>query len=486
MAIQMLSLREKLAYCLGGVANNYMGNALNLLAIPIFSIGLGVEAWKIGLAMGIPRIWDAITDPIMGHISDSWRGRWGRRKPFLLWGSLAAGISFALLWLPGLDWSKDAIFWWFLGLSLVYYTAFTVFSIPFLALGPEIAATAESRTSLQSLRAFISAIFSLAMPWFYAACFWKWEALSGSGPLMQRLTEVVLYKGAEGELGGYRIVGFGLAAVMTVLGLATLACRENPLGAAPQLGGFRTSLKAVLANRPFVLLSATLLTTFLGIFLVMPMATYVNIYHIYGGDKAAASAMLAQVGTVQSLLGIATVPLLWWLIRKFGAVRMFQTFMLVTALSFGIKYWTYTPAYPWLQLLPLTLWQLAWSGTMLTFNVILGDICDYDEYLTGLRREGIYGAVNQMLFKIAIGVSTALSGLLLDFSGIMPQASTQTTAAVWLLRIEFSFVPFAIMLVSLAVFQFYPLGDRRANEIRAELKERRSAAQASPASSVIA
>jgi GPH family glycoside/pentoside/hexuronide:cation symporter len=229
----------------------------------------------------------------------------------------------------------------------------------------------------------------------------------------------------------------------------------------------------LLRNRPFVFLTGTLIFTMFGIFLVMPMATYVNIYHIFGGDQAAAATLLAKVGTIQALAGIALVPIAGYLIAKFGAGRLMTVFLVITAASFAIKYWTYTPANPWLQVIPLVMWAFSWAGVMLAFNVMLGDVCDLDDLNTGERREGIYGAINQFLTKLMIALSTALSGALLSLSGIVAGAAQQTLEAIWWLRIEFSILPFVIALLGGAAFFFYPLSDRRANEVRDELARRR-------------
>src|SRR3989339_354745 len=90
----------KLAWASGSLANVMMGNVINYLAYPIYVIGLGVSPVFLGWAMGIPRIWDAITDPVMGHISDNTRSRWGRRRPYILIGAILSGVVFALLWMP--------------------------------------------------------------------------------------------------------------------------------------------------------------------------------------------------------------------------------------------------------------------------------------------------------------------------------------------------------------------------------------------------
>jgi len=468
-------LPEKLAYSMGGVANGYMSNILPALALPIFSVGLGVEAWKVGVALAVPRLWDAITDPLIGHLSDSCKSRMGRRRPFILAGAIAVFATYSLLWLPTPEWSSDNIFWWFMVTSFLYYTATTVFAIPYIAIGYEIAADSVERAKLMTFRSVISSIFSLGMPWIYAMCFWNWGALTGNLPWGERLPALVVsQQGAQLEPPGYQIVGVALAAFMALAGICAFFCKENPSAVATQRNQFFHSFVLALRNRPFIFLTGTMILTMFGIFLVMPMATYVNIYHIFNGDQSRAATLLAQVGTVQALAGIALVPVAGFLIARFGAARLMTVFLAITAGSFAIKYWTYTPAYPWLQVIPLILWAFSWAGTMLAFNVMLGDVCDLDDLNTGERREGIYGAINQFLTKLMIALSTALSGVLLSWSGILPGAATQSPEAVWWLRIEFSILPFLIALLGAAAFFFYPLSDKKANEVRAKLRQHKS------------
>lgn len=461
---------------MGGVANNYMANVLPGLALPIFSVGLGVEAWKVGLALALPRIWDALTDPLIGHLSDSCKSRWGRRRPFILAGALASLATYALLWVPTPEWSADVIFWWFMCTSFLYYTATTVFAIPYIAIGYEIAADSVERAKLMTFRSVTSQVFSFGLPWIYAMCFWNWGALGGGGSMAERLGALVAARapGAVLEPPGYQIVGLLVAVFIGIAGVCAFFCKENPAAVATQRDQFFQSLGLALKNKPFVFLNGTLIFTMFGIFLVMPMATYVNIYYLFEGDQSKSASLLAQVGTIQAVAGIALVPVAGMLISRFGAARLMRLFLFVTAVSFAIKYWTYTPANPWLQAIPLVMWAFSWAGVMLAFNVMLGDVCDLDDFQTGERREGIYGAINQFLTKLMIVLSTALSGVLLSFSGIVAGAASQTPEAVWWLRIEFSILPFLVVLLGSIAFYFYPLSDARAHEVRLELKKRKS------------
>ena len=261
---------------------------------------------------------------------------------------------------------------------------------------------------------------------------------------------------------------------MGVCGAAALLCRENPEVKRPEKHDFIKSLRMAFSNRPFVLLTGALVFAMIGIWTVQGIATYINIYHVFGGDKSKAGNWTGIVGSIQTGISLVMVPILGLLISRFGAARLMKLFLMISALSFASSYWTYTPLNPWLQLIPLLIWAFGWTGTMLSMSVMIGDICDYDEFTSGVRREGIYGAINQFITKFGNGLAMLISGLLLSFSGIDKTASIQPPDAVWVLRVEFAVVPLITIILAATIFFFYPLTDRRADEIRESIKARKS------------
>ena len=154
---------QKAAWGLGGLTND-MVNALWVLAMPIFSVGLGVKAVWIGVALALPRIWDAISDPLMGHISDNTRSRFGRRRPYIFVGAIGLGLSFALLWLPSRDWSEPVLLAWFIGMSLLFFTFLTIWSIPWNALGLELTPDVKERNGVQAARSWFATGAAFIIP----------------------------------------------------------------------------------------------------------------------------------------------------------------------------------------------------------------------------------------------------------------------------------------------------------------------------------
>jgi len=137
-------LSRKLIWGSGGAADNILYNGMNSLVLPIFNVGLGVDAVKLGFAIGLPRILDAITDPLIGNFSDNLRTRWGRRRPLIFLGVIFAALLVGLLFSPPRSFGEEQLFWWFLIVCALFYVAYTFFMIPYSALGLEINRARES------------------------------------------------------------------------------------------------------------------------------------------------------------------------------------------------------------------------------------------------------------------------------------------------------------------------------------------------------
>ena len=115
-----ISVKQKSAYAIGMLVNNLQAAALPAMFV-ILNLGLGMDPLLVGVLASIPRLFDALTDPMVGYISDNFRTRWGRRRPFIFVGALSAGLIYALMWqLPG-GYSETFYFWLFLGLSFLFF-----------------------------------------------------------------------------------------------------------------------------------------------------------------------------------------------------------------------------------------------------------------------------------------------------------------------------------------------------------------------------
>jgi len=464
-----LPVGQKVAYAFGAVAYNFLGNGIGMLALPIYNVGLGVSASLIGLALGLPRIWDAINDPLMGHISDNTRTRWGRRRPYVLIGGILSGVVFALLWNPNPGWSKAMLLAFFAAVSMLYYTVLSIWATPYEALGLELTYDYKERTSLQAYRAFAAMVFGLALPWVYRMCFWDWNSLlrPQSGTLGARLGALVKASEVHGaEVHGAGVVGIIFGVLIAVTAIVPVLCKERAKSQLQDKMRFLSAFKSTFSNRPYLILTAISFLAFFGIFLVQPLGLYLNIYYVFAGDRAAAATMSGIAGTFYTAMAIASIPMVSWIAARLDKKRTLLLSLLLTTVGYVSIWWFYTPANPWLQLIPFVLIGPAWNICMVIMPSMVADVCDLDELKTGLRREGMYGAIGGLIMKMGVGLVTCVTGVVVSVAGVNPDATHQTTETIMRMRAMFVGIPCALLAVSTFIAYHYPITEARAREVR--------------------
>ncbi|MFH1867916.1 MAG: MFS transporter, partial [Candidatus Omnitrophota bacterium] len=157
---------QKAIYSIGGLVNSFQAAAIGAMVI-VLNLGLGVNPALVGLVGFIPRIFDAITDPMTGYISDNIRTPWGRRRPIMALGALAGGLFFVLMFQLYKGHSESYYFWYFLLFQCLFFLGFTCFSIPWIALGYEMTPDYHERTRLQGASNFVAQFAWVIAPWFF-------------------------------------------------------------------------------------------------------------------------------------------------------------------------------------------------------------------------------------------------------------------------------------------------------------------------------
>ena len=438
---------KKSAWAIGSIADVYMANALNYLAFPIYNMGLGVDPRMLGWALGLPRIWDAISDPLMGNISDNIRTRFGRRRPFILIGAILCAVMFALLWSPPSGWSPTAIGWWFMGMVFLYYTAYTIFAVPWGAMGLELTSDYNERTKVQAYRTVIQGVgaIGLGTMWLLAQ---KW--------------------GGGDDVVGVRYVGLAFGGLILVCGvLPAIFCREDVKHDQDKIA-FWPALKATFSNQIFLLLIAVTICVMLGIFMVNSFAVYIGTYYVFEGDKEGVARLTAYIGAVYQIAGFALVPLITFIATRFGKKATLIGGLLLVVVAYGTSWWCYTPKNPWLQMVSLA---LAAPGLACMWTIgasMLADICDLDELKTGRRREGMFAASYSWACKAGISLCMILSGYMLSWSGFDAELEVQSEAAITNMRLLYMLVPMGFVGLAAFLLTFYPLTEKRVLEIQAE------------------
>ena len=160
----LLPFRKKVFYGFGGLGDTLLGNGMTQVAA-VFNIVFKVDAFWIGMVLLAPRVWDAVTDPLMGHISDNTRTRWGRRRPYVLWGGILTAILFLFLLCPPATLRPRGMLGYLLFVSMLYFTAYTVFSVSYNALGLEMSLDYHERTRVMGFRSFLNSGGGILASW---------------------------------------------------------------------------------------------------------------------------------------------------------------------------------------------------------------------------------------------------------------------------------------------------------------------------------
>ncbi len=447
---------QKFCWGMGAFANTLMVNTILIMAFPIYNLALGVDPKYLGWALSVPRLWDALSDPLMGNISDNTRSRFGRRRPYIILGAILAGIFFALMWAPPAALSEFQLFLYFLVISVLYFTSYTIFAVPWNAMGFELTTDYNERTNVMAYRTFLEAVGGmLLVPWIYKLCFL--DIFGGN------------------EVVGARWVGAGYGLMIIIIGvMPALFCKENLQVQSQAKIKFFEAFKYTVKNRVFLLLCLAIFLVLASIFLVMPFGGYVNIYYVYGGDKEGGATISAIGGTFYGLAGMLWTPVIVWLSKRFDKKRVLMAGQAMFVVASLFTWVLYNPVYPYLQLVYALFACQGLTCVWILSSSMLADICDVDELRSGLRREGMYGAVYSWVFKLGISGVMILSGYMVSWSGFDERVVVQPAETILKLRILYAIVPAAGMLLALIAMAFYPITREKALEIRKQIDQMKS------------
>jgi len=373
----------------------------------------------------------------------------------MLAGSFIGGLLFALMWRVSPEWSQTQLFLWLTGMAILFYTAYTVFGVPANGLASELTMDVKERTRVMAYRSFFAYAAGLITAWAYKLCFYK--------PFGATDVEAVKWVG----------VIFGLLIIITGA-IPAIFCKENPAGEAQDKIKIVPAVKETLKNRAFLLLVGMVFFILMGIFLVHPMQLYIGIYYLFDGDKAAAALLGGVAATMFAVGGMAATPLVAWLGTRFGKRHTLLGSLVVLVIASLLSWVFYTPENPYLSLICMLLMSPGMSCVWILLGSMLADVCDLDELNTGLRREGMYGAMYSWFLKAAIAGVIALSGFLVTWSGVDPELVVQSPQAVINMRLLFALTPPVFYLIAFGCIWFYPLSEQRMYEVREELNARKA------------
>jgi glycoside/pentoside/hexuronide:cation symporter, GPH family len=567
---------QKFGYGMGALVTIVAVNSLMNLTSLVYIDMLKMAPFLFGIAAAIPRVWDFISDPIAGMLSDNTRSRFGRRIPYILLGGIFVGVTFAaVFWVPNaeeylvqtkaitsfnaidsnkiqldynlsnnhiefkdipelklaeitndkknthnenssitlfdvkekeektfawleiakddgqfvqaqakvesgnmilsspkitspqkvqLAWSmtpptsegrtKNDVFVYLLVMSLLFYTATTIYSVPHGALGFEMTPDYHERTRVFAYASFIGNVGAISSPWLYA---------------LARL-----------EVFGNPIIG--IRVVCAIMGLilifsaviCAVTCKERNFYKTKKQEqvGLIQSFKVTLKNKTFIKLVISFVLVIVGFQFVMGFSNFIMIYYVYLGDKDAASVLMGWNGTIWALTGLVGVLPMSWISTKIGKKQTVMFSFSLLAIGQLSKIVCYSQTYPWLSVIPTIF--LSW-GMVMCFSLVNSmnaDICDEDELNTGIRREGSYYAVYGWWWKASVSIAYVISGYLLELTGYNADFTRQMDSTLFWLRFWEIGLPTVLVIIAVLTISRYGLTENRVYEIKEILKSR--------------
>jgi len=439
-----LPLNQKIGYGMGDIGSNIFIVTTGMFLLFFLTNVLGVDPALAGFAMLIPKLWDVISDPIMGAISDVTRSRWGRRRPYLLYASIPFGlVFFALFIAPGTQ-SEIATAVWVGALFALSCTVFTVYNIPYSAMVAEMTDDYNERMSVTSFRMAGSTIGvlvagGLAMPLV---------EFGGGGAAGFRLMGLLL---------GVLITGFCLVGFWGTRHTKTLVATKPKISMADQI-------KIAFRNTPFKRLMTMYFIQSLAIGILMAGQIYYVKYVMAMPD-----AMVGLVSAVLFITAIVFIPVWVRIGVKLGKIRAYAAgIAILTVMLFSLMFTP--PTQPVVFFIQMFLLGIGFSSFQLFPFSMLPDTIEYDQNQSGLRREGIFSGVWASGQKTAYAVGPSLIGFTLSFTGFVVNGE-QPESVVNGIRFIFCIFTALLFLLSLLPFRKYDLTEKRFAEIKASIQE---------------
>jgi GPH family glycoside/pentoside/hexuronide:cation symporter len=444
-----LSRRTKLLYGVGDTGFSLTTTIIGAYFLIFMTDVVGLAPGVAAAAIFVGRSWDYINDPIFGHISDRTRTRWGRRRPFLLFGGLPFALAFAMLWWRP-PWERDIFLAAYYALAYVVFdAAATLIYMPYFALTPELTSDYDERTSLTTYRMFFSILGSLAAFTVPLAIIGTFHPESAP-----RVWTMGLVFGAASALP-FLLVFFGT--------------RERPVFMEQERPSLRQSLRAALKNRPFVFGLIVFLLTWVTVEILQATLLFFVKYVV---QREAQNDLVMATIFVTAVLALPV----WEFVSRHWSKRW--------AYTAGIAFWAVV------QIAMITLGPTTGLNTILAMCVLAGigvsaahvlpwaiipDAIEWGEWKTGERHEGMFYSLVILIRKATTSLAVPAVGLILQLTGYVPNAAQQPPSALLGIRIVIGPIPAVLLCTGILFAILYPLGREEYAAIAEELEQRRLA-----------
>lgn len=451
---EKLTFWQKTAYGIGELGNSVGPGTIIPFWYSIFLTDIvRMDLKLVSLFWLIVTLWDAVNDPLFGFLSDHTRSRWGRRRPYLLFGAVPFGVFFALLWFIPQTQNQMLLFAYYTVAYILYEGAATAIGCPYGALMPELTLDHDERTSLVTYRMAVSIGAGLA------------------APLLLGLVIFPMFPARSAQ--AYQTIGVisGLAFIPPLL-ITFFGTRERAEFQSVKPLPLREAIGFVAHNQAFWYSLALKILSWMPVTIVQAVFAY---YLIYWTGMTEDETSIVQ-GVILALAFLC-LPVIVWLAKRMEKQHAYivatATWALVMAAIFPIPQGAKVPIY-----IVAALAGLGVSSAHVLPNAMSPDVMEVDELMSGRRQEGAYAGISVFIDKSARTVVLALLPVMLRWAQYVQPTDAvpfpaQPISALLTLRIFVSIVPAILLIISIVIAYLYPITRARHAEIERQLAEKR-------------
>jgi GPH family glycoside/pentoside/hexuronide:cation symporter len=450
----------KASWGIGALGTTAMLYLVNMFAMFFLVRHAGVPAAVAGSIFAATRFYDAAVDPLIGTLSDRTHSRWGRRRPWLLAGALLCPLSVIAVFNPPVAFEGNALYGFVLFALLFYCSAYSIFSIPYMALGTEMTDHYGERASVMAWRTFF--VYSAGV-----------VIASGAPALVAQL---------GGDRAAYSSMSLAAAAVvgLTMLWVVFFTGSARVTQRSTEILDARSWLKTVVSNTPYLMILLTKMTLQLGTAFTGAAMLFFMSYVLGKGEGA-----LAKYSLVSNLVGIAAVPLWSKALKRIERRTLFIALLFGNILGY-VSWMLATPQEPDALFLARAFFQgSVGSGSVLVALAMLTDTIELDRLTTGQRREGLFVGGFELMQTTSFVIGPLVVGFAFSAAGLVPGEAgkgSQPESALQMMRFAVSVIPAITCAAGIVLLLLYRLDAKRLAELRASA----AAGAPAPASGAVA
>lgn len=424
--ITKLSIKEKIGYGLGDTASHFVWDMVGFWILIFYTDTFGISAAAAGTIMLIARIWDMISDPIMGIIADRTTTRWGKFRPYLLWMALPYSLLAVLTFTtPNLGSTGKVIY-----AGVTYFllmTVFTAINLPYSSLGAVMTSDSYERAGLNSYR-FVFAFI-------------------GQFIVTGTALTLALYFGKGDNAKGYQytLILFSIISFFLFM-IAFKSTKERVQPPKEQKQNLKEDLRNLFKNKPWVILFFVGIISF--VMFAMQNLTIAYYFKYYIG-KAENVQLFNVVGTLALIIGI---PFSKPLAKRFGKRNVFLASSLISGMFFILLYLPSANNITSIYVLNI-LAKITYAPSVPLLWTMIADTADYSEWKNGRRSTGLVFSAATFAQKAGWGIGGALAGWILAIYKFIPNA-VQTDSALHGIKLMISVFP-GILYMSCAILLFF-------------------------------